>query len=155
MEVHFDEHPAKHSLYRPDPGLRDDADVPWVVVEGEMNLVFYILIYLTAPCWNNCMLYTLPTSDMTTIGGGCYQCAKISSAEMKVVDSINDILERKNKALRIKPLFIDYRDPDHIYKVTVENGKFSQKEIKIVPVIKKTKFTIEQEKETIEGYKVE
>ncbi len=122
-----------------------------------MNLVFYILIYLTAPCWNNCQVYLLPTYDVP-IGGtyNCHQCAPLSSVEMKIVDSIEDILAYHNKKVESSFNWIDAKkEPNKIYRVTVENGKFSQKEIKIVPVIKKTKIVIEQEKETIEGYKIE
>ncbi len=119
-----------------------------------MNLIFYILIYLTVDCWNPCMLLT---TDLYQQGLQSCQsiCSNSSVHEMKIVNDINALLEYKNNTLGSKGLYVYQKEPNHIYKVTVENGKFSQKEVKIVPIIKKTKFTVEQEKETIEGYKVE
>ncbi len=123
-----------------------------------MNFVFYILIYLTDPCWNNCAVYTLlPTSETIRSGEySCHQCAPVSSANMKIVTSIDDILAYHNSKVKATMFMIDpKKEPDKIYKVVLTDGQFITKELKIVPVIKKTKITIEQEKEIIEGYKVE
>ncbi len=126
-----------------------------------MNLVFYILIYLTVNCWNPYVIINEPMGSANqtyrdqSISGFRLECDKPSQVDMKIVDNIDDILEYKNKTLNSKGWYVFQKEPNHIYKVTVQDGKFSQKEVRIVPVIKKTKVTIEQERETIEGYRVE
>jgi hypothetical protein len=70
---------------------------------------------------------------------------------MEIVDEkvINEIVAERNEGIS------RLNGPDKIIKVTLENGVFTQKEIRIVPIKRTVEETIKQKREIIEGWKVE
>ncbi len=110
-----------------------------------MQIVFYILLYIGSVC-----------PSLVSYSNGFYNssCSQ-SGVEMKIADSLDSLLAYKNA--RGQDVWrLTQKEPDKIYRITMQDGKVvSEKEVKIVPVIKKIKTMIEQEKEVIEGYRIE
>jgi hypothetical protein len=125
-----------------------------------MQTIFYILIYLTVNCGNPFMITNEPVGSANhtyreqSLSGFQFQCDKPSQVEMVVEKDLDFMVKSQNCYIK-KECQSALKLPDKIYKVTLKHGEFIYKEVKIVPVIKKTKIQIEQEKEVIEGYKIE
>ena len=113
-----------------------------------MQTVFYILIYLSSICNGGWVL--TPTWN----NGIAEQSCQRSGAEIKVVTSIDDLLEYKNKSIDAS-FYAIKNEPDKIYKVIVKDGVFTTIEIRIVPIKKRVKKTVEQEWEQIERYEIQ
>jgi hypothetical protein len=117
-----------------------------------MQTTFYILLFISSICsdWgvtlNKSNTYSYPSKT-------CNQ----SSVRVKTVDNLDSILEYKNNNINARWLLTDKSlEPDKIYKVVMQDGKvISEKEVSIVPIIKKSKTMIEKETEEIQGYKIE
>ncbi len=114
-----------------------------------MNTIFYILIYITAVC--PFTLGNTLTLENSWRGGEYKTSCYSSDVQVKVVDSIDELLANKNASITAN---FYPKDPDKIIKVTLKDGKYIQKEVKIVPITKRIKRTIEQEQEVIEGYEI-
>ena len=119
-----------------------------------METIFYILIYLTAVCYPSYDSITLTSND-AIFNNNLYQqqCDK-SEANVQIVNSIDNIIEYKNKSLG-QIAYIYEKEPDKIIKVTVKDGVISQKEVRIVPVRQTTKKMVEQEETKIIKYQIE
>jgi len=115
-----------------------------------METIFYILIYLTSICnGGNVLLidnsYTLPTYSQS--------CSK-SDVRVVIVDSIQDIIDKKNKTVG-QSMFMVVEDPDKIVKVTMKDGKvISEKPVSIVPITQYKKKMVETTEREIVGYEI-
>ena len=115
-----------------------------------MTTIFYILLFVTANCTGGVQSWTLDNRSNDTnliYEQSCTTCP----VEMKIVDqkAIDEMVSQRNKG------YITVSEPTKIYKVTLENGVFTQKEIRIVPIKRTIEETIKQKREVIEGWKVE
>jgi hypothetical protein len=114
-----------------------------------MTTIFYILLFVTAHCCGFGGMNNTIVTDGTWYG--MQDCHESCSVKMEIANekAINEIVAERNEGIS------RLHGPDLIYKVTLENGVFTQREIRIVPIKRIVEETVKQQREVIEGWKVE
>ncbi len=117
-----------------------------------MKYIVYLLIWMNCSCPSNSGIYT-PVTE--TIYEMPHYSKASCAAQIKYMDSLDLLLDQMAKEQNIYGLVQSGTVPDRIYKITLRDGKvIDSTPVDIEPVIERSKKWVEEEKETIKGFKV-